>query len=72
MANFQFSSEKKLKFNCWLIVFIFSKAEEEVRTLQKKIQQIENELDQAQEGLLQANSNLDEKDKALQTVSKNP
>lgn len=46
-----------------------SQAEEEVRSLQKKIQQIENELDQVQEQLSQANSKLEEKDKALQAVS---
>ena len=44
-------------------------AEEEVRALQKKIQQVENELDQVQENLGNANSKLDEKDKALQVVS---
>jgi hypothetical protein len=33
------------------------------------MQQLENDLDQAQENLLAANSKLEEKDKALQTVS---
>lgn len=41
-----------------------------MRALQKKIQQVENELDQVQENLGNANSKLDEKDKALQVVSK--
>lgn len=45
------------------------KSEEEVRGLQKKIQQIENELDLVQENLTQANSKLEEKEKTLQTVS---
>lgn len=45
------------------------KAEEEVRALQKKIQQVENELDQVQEQLTAANVKLEEKDKALQNVS---
>lgn len=44
-------------------------AEEEVRALQKKMQQLENDLDQAQEQLLAANAKLEEKDKALQNVS---
>ncbi|UYV72506.1 hypothetical protein LAZ67_9003443 [Cordylochernes scorpioides] len=35
----------------------------------RKIQQIENELDQVQEQLAQANNKLEEKDKALQNVS---
>lgn len=48
----------------WII-----QSEEEVRALQKKMQQLENDLDQAQENLLAANSKLEEKDKALQTVS---
>ncbi|KAJ8884002.1 hypothetical protein PR048_015858, partial [Dryococelus australis] len=42
-------------------------AEEEARSLQKKIQTIENELDQTQESLGQVNAKLEEKDKALQT-----
>lgn len=46
-----------------------TQSEEEVRALQKKMQQLENDLDQAQENLLAANSKLEEKDKALQTVS---
>ena len=49
-----------------------SQAEEEVRALQKKIQQVENELDQVQENLGNANSKLDEKDKALQVVRRGP
>jgi flagellar motility protein MotE (MotC chaperone) len=36
--------------------------------LQKKIQQVENELDQVQENLAGANTKLEEKDKALQNV----
>lgn len=52
-----------------IIIFLISQAEEEVRALQKKIQQVENELDQVQENLGNANSKLDEKDKALQVVS---
>ena len=44
-------------------------AEEEARSLQKKIQTIENDLDQTQEGLMQVNAKLEEKDKALQNVS---
>ncbi|KAJ9574801.1 hypothetical protein L9F63_008026, partial [Diploptera punctata] len=43
------------------------KAEEEARSLQKKIQQIENDLDQTMEQLMQVNAKLDEKDKAFQT-----
>lgn len=51
-------------------VFFFSKqAEEEARALQKKIQTIENDLDQTQEALMQVNAKLEEKDKALQNVS---
>lgn len=42
-----------------------------MRALQKKIQQVENDLDQVQEQLGQANSKLEEKDKALQNVSLN-
>ncbi len=41
-----------------------------MRALQKKMQQLENDLDQAQEQLLAANAKLEEKDKALQNVSK--
>lgn len=44
-------------------------AEEEARSLQKKIQTVENELDQTQEALTQVNAKLDEKNKALQNVS---
>lgn len=43
--------------------------EEEARSLQKKIQTIENDLDQTQEQLTQVNAKLDEKEKALQNVS---
>lgn len=46
-----------------------AQAEEEARALQKKIQTIENELDQTQEALMQVNAKLEEKDKALQNVS---
>lgn len=46
-----------------------TQAEEEARALQKKIQTIENELDQTQEALMQVNAKLEEKDKALQNVS---
>lgn len=42
-----------------------------MRALQKKMQQLENDLDQAQEQLLAANAKLEEKDKALQNVSLN-
>ena len=45
------------------------KAEEEVRELQKKMQQLENDLDQTQEKLMNANQRLEEKEKALQNVS---
>lgn len=44
-------------------------AEEEARSLQKKIQNVENDLDQTQEALTQVNTKLDEKNKALQNVS---
>ncbi|KAF5302723.1 hypothetical protein FQR65_LT08465 [Abscondita terminalis] len=44
------------------------KAEEEARALQKKIQTIENDLDQTQEQLTQINTKLEEKEKALQTT----
>lgn len=50
--------------------FLHAQAEEEARSLQKKIQTIENELDQTQEALMQVNTKLEEKDKALQNVSK--
>ena len=36
------------------------------------MQQLENDLDQAQEQLLAANAKLEEKDKALQNVSPSP
>lgn len=45
------------------------KAEEEARTLQKKIQTIENDLDQTQEQETLVNGKLEEKEKALQNVS---
>jgi septal ring factor EnvC (AmiA/AmiB activator) len=57
-------------FSCFFL-FFHLQAEEEVRALQKKIQAVENELDQVQENLGNANSKLDEKDKALQIVSTN-
>jgi tropomyosin-1 len=47
------------------------KAEEEARTLQKKIQAIENDLDQTQEQETLVNGKLEEKEKALQNVSPN-
>lgn len=50
------------------MIFVFQ-AEEEARSLQKKIQAIENDLDQTQEALMQVNAKLDEKDKSLQIVS---
>jgi tropomyosin 1 len=56
-------SEHILKFD------FQTQAEEEARSLQKKIQSIENELDQTQEGLMQVNAKLEEKNKALQNVS---
>ena len=37
--------------------------------LQKKMQQLENDLDQTQEKLMNANQRLEEKEKALQNVS---
>ena len=43
-----------------------------MRALQKKMQQLENDLDEAQENLLAANAKLEEKDKALQNVSEPP
>lgn len=49
---------------------LFQQAEEEARSLQKKIQTVENELDQTQEALTQVNTKLDEKNKALQNVSR--
>ena len=52
---------------CMLIPFV--QAEEEVRELQKKMQQLENDLDQTQEKLMNANQRLEEKEKALQNVS---
>lgn len=44
-------------------------AEEEARSLQKKIQTVENDLDQTQEALMQVNAKLEEKNKSLQNVS---
>jgi hypothetical protein len=40
--------------------------------LQKKMQQLENDLDQTQEKLMNANQRLEEKEKALQNVSLPP
>ena len=37
--------------------------------MQKKMQQLENDLDQTQEKLMNANQRLEEKEKALQNVS---
>lgn len=54
------------------IKYIFEKlfqAEEEARNLQKKIQTVENDLDQTQEALTQVNTKLEEKNKNLQNVS---
>uniref|UniRef100_A0A182HGT7 Tropomyosin n=1 Tax=Anopheles arabiensis TaxID=7173 RepID=A0A182HGT7_ANOAR len=48
------------------------KAEEEARQLQKKIQAIENDLDVTQETLMQVNTKLEEKEKALQNKTTNP
>ena len=42
-----------------------------MRELQKKMQQLENDLDQTQEKLMNANQRLEEKEKALQNVSFN-
>lgn len=50
-------------------MFWWFQAEEEARSLQKKIQAIENDLDQTQEALTTVNGKLDEKNKALQNVS---
>ena len=43
-----------------------------MRELQKKMQQLENDLDQTQEKLMNANQRLEEKEKALQNVSRPP
>ena len=43
-----------------------------MRELQKKMQQLENDLDQTQEKLMNANQRLEEKEKALQNVSPPP
>ena len=40
-----------------------------MRELQKKMQQLENDLDQTQEKPMNANQRLEEKEKALQNVS---
>lgn len=61
-----------VEYNLSLITiqtFPFYQAEEEARSLQKKIQTVENELDQTQEALTTVNTKLDEKNKALQNVS---
>lgn len=50
-------------------LFLLEQAEEEARSLQKKIQTVENDLDQTQEALMQVNTKLEEKNKALQNVS---
>lgn len=56
--------------NSWHNLFCFVvQAEEEARSLQKKIQTIENDLDQTQEQLTQVLGKLEEKEKALQNVS---
>lgn len=52
-------------------MLVWPQAEEEVRELQKKMQQLENDLDQTQEKLMAANQRLEEKEKALQNVSPN-
>lgn len=52
-----------------MFFFFKLKAEDEARGLQKKIQTVENDLDQTQEQLMQVNAKLEEKDKALQNVS---
>lgn len=51
------------------IEFFLVQAEEEARGLQKKIQTVENDLDQTQEALMQVNAKLEEKNKNLQNVS---
>lgn len=59
-------------FSTNLLTLIFCdniQAEEEVRDLQKKMQQLENDLDQTQEKLMNANTRLEEKEKALLNVS---
>ena len=43
--------------------------QDQVRNLQKKIQQIENDFDTCLEQLMAANTKLEEKEKALQNVS---
>lgn len=58
-----------MKGHKFIFLFFSLQAEEEARSLQKKIQTIENELDQTQEQLMQVNAKLEEKDKALQNVS---
>lgn len=44
--------------------------EEELRDTQKKMMQTENDLDKAQEDLAVANTNLEDKEKKVQEVSK--
>merc|ERR1712142_620374 len=44
------------------------KADDEVHNLQKRLQTLENDLDQVSEALLKANTQLVEKDKALQNA----
>ena len=69
-SNIQKSQNRtKLISTIFFFIFYSSKAEEEARSLQKKIQTVENELDQTQEALTQVNTKLDEKNKALQNVS---
>lgn len=53
----------------YVIILAVLQAEEEARSLQKKIQTIENDLDQTQEQLTQVLGKLEEKEKALQNVS---
>lgn len=55
--------------NVYINLLIYTKAEEEARQLQKKIQTVENELDQTQEALTLVTGKLEEKNKALQNVS---
>ncbi|GFW71633.1 hypothetical protein TNCV_2548461 [Trichonephila clavipes] len=43
-------------------------AEDEIRSLQRMIQSLENDLDRVQVDLLQANTVLEEKDKILHTI----
>ena len=50
--------------------FVKFQSEEESNSLQKKIQQIEAELDTAQEQLAEANTKLEAKEKAATDVSR--